>query len=81
MVGSALVRQLSKDSNVLLLLASRSELDLMDSAAVHAYMQLNKPDQVYFAAAKVGGIHANNTHPAEFITDNLVIQSNIIQAA
>jgi len=81
MVGSALVRQFSKDSNVLLLLASRSELDLMDSAAVHAYMQLNKPDQVYFAAAKVGGIHANNTYPAEFITDNLVIQSNIIQAA
>jgi GDP-L-fucose synthase len=81
MVGSAIVRQLSKQLDVTLLLAPRSELDLMDGAAVQVYMQLHKPDQVYFAAAKVGGIHANNTYPAEFITDNLVIQSNVIQAA
>jgi GDP-L-fucose synthase len=81
MVGSAIVRQLSNQLDVTLLLALRSELDLMDGAAVQAYMQLHKPDQVYFAAAKVGGIHANNTYPAEFITDNLVIQSHVIQAA
>ena len=81
MVGSAIVRKLSAESNVLLLLASRSELDLTDGAAVIKYMQRHKPDQVYLAAAKVGGIHANNTYPAEFITDNLAIQLNVIQAA
>ena len=81
MVGSAIVRQLSKDSDVRLLLASRAQLDLRDSAAVQTFMQLNKPDQIYFAAARVGGILANNSYPAEFITDNLVIQSNVIQAA
>ena len=81
MVGSAIVRQLSKDPEVTLLLAARSELDLRDGAAVHAYMQLHKPDRVFFAAARVGGILANNSYPAEFITDNLVIQSNVIQAA
>ena len=81
MVGSALLRQLSKNSNVELLLASRSELDLADGASVKDYMQHHKPDQVYLAAAKVGGIHANNTYPADFIADNLAIQSNVIQAA
>jgi len=81
MVGSAIVRHLSKNSEVTLLLASRSELNLEDGRAVQAYMQLHKPDQVYLAAAKVGGIHANNIYPAEFITDNLIIQSNVIQAA
>ena len=81
MVGSAIVRQLSYKLDVTLLLASRSELDLTDGAAVQAYMQLHKPDQVYLAAAKVGGIHANHTYPAEFIADNLAIQSNVIQAA
>ncbi len=81
MVGSAIVRQLSKQADVILLLAPRSELDLTDSAAVQGYMQLHKPDQVYLAAAKVGGIHANHTYPAEFIADNLAIQSNVIQAA
>ena len=81
MVGSAIVRQLSKDSDVIFLLASRSELDLRDYAAVDEFMQQHKPDQVYFAAARVGGIHANNTYPAEFIIDNLVIQTNVIQAA
>jgi len=80
MVGSAIVRQLFKQSDIELLLPSRVELDLLDTNAVHIYMLNNKPDQVYFAAAKVGGIHANNTYPAEFITDNLVIQSNVIQA-
>ncbi len=81
MVGSAIVRQLSKRSDTTLLLASRAELDLMDKTAVHAFMQDQKPDQVYFAAAKVGGIHANNTYPAEFITDNLIIQANVIQTS
>ena len=81
MVGSAIVRQLSKQLDATLLLAPRSELDLVDGAVVQAYMQLHKPDEVYLAAAKVGGIHANNTYPAEFIADNLAIQSNVIQAA
>jgi len=81
MVGSAIARQLSKDPEVTLLLAARSELNLRDGAAVHAYMQLHKPDHVFFAAARVGGILANKSYPAEFITDNLVIQSNVIQAA
>ena len=81
MVGSAIVRNLSKDPEVTLLLAERSELDLRDGEAMHAYMQSSKPDQVFFAAARVGGIHANTSYPAEFITDNLVIQSNVIQAA
>jgi len=81
MVGSAILRQLSKDPNVALLLASHSELDLTDTAAVNVFMKFHKPDQVYLAAAKVGGIHANNTYPAEFITNNLMIQSNVIHAA
>jgi GDP-L-fucose synthase len=80
MVGSAIVRELSKDPNVLLILASHSELDLMNSSAVKAFIEMHKPDQVYLAAAKVGGIHANNTYPAEFIANNLIIQSNVIQA-
>ena len=81
MVGSAITRQLSKQSDVTLILASRSELDLMDYKAVLNYIELQKPDQIYFAAAKVGGIHANNTYPAEFIADNLLIQFNVINAA
>jgi len=81
MVGSAIVRKLTKRSDVTLLFALRSELDLTDVEAVKTYMQMNKPDQVYLAAAKVGGIHANNIFPAEFIADNLMIQSNVIQAA
>ncbi len=81
MVGSAIVRQLYKQPDVTLLLAPRSVLDLTNGAAVKAYMELHKPDQIYLAAAKVGGIHANNTYPAEFIADNLAIQSNVIQTA
>jgi len=81
MVGSAIVRELSKDPDVLLILASHLELDLMNSSDVKAFFEIHKPDQVYLAAAKVGGIHANNTYPAEFIVNNLIIQSNVIQAA
>ena len=81
MVGSSIQRKLSNQKDVTLLLAPRSELDLTNGPAVQAYMQRHKPDQVYIAAAKVGGIHANNTYPSEFISDNLAIQSNIISAS
>jgi len=81
MVGSALVRQLSNNKENILLLSPRSELDLSDLKSVISFIQKNEPDQIYLAAAKVGGIHANNTYPAEFIAENLVIQSNIINAA
>jgi GDP-L-fucose synthase len=62
-------------------MATRSELDLLDQAAVNRYFKANEIDQVYLAAAKVGGIHANNKYPAQFIYENLMIQSNIIHAA
>jgi len=81
MVGSAIVRELIKNNEVKLLLASRSDLDLTDRLSVDSYMRKNKPDEVYLAAAKVGGIYANNTYPAEFIADNLAIQSSVIQSA
>jgi GDP-L-fucose synthase len=81
MVGSAIVRELSKNPDVKLLMASRSELDLTDGLAVKEFMQHNKPDQVYLAAAKVGGIRANKDFPAEFIANNLSIQSNVINSA
>ena len=81
MVGSAIVRKLSIDSNVELIMASRSELDLLDAHAVARFFDIQKPDQVYLAAARVGGIYANSTYPAEFISENLRIQNNVIQAA
>lgn len=81
MVGSALVRKLSKNKDNILILASRDELDLCNLNLVKEFILENKLDQIYVAAAKVGGIYANNTYPAEFITDNIVIQSNIIQSA
>lgn len=81
MVGSALVRALSADENVELITRSRSELDLTNQAAVRAFFEKEKPDQVYLAAAKVGGIWANNTYPAEFIYQNLMIEANVIDAA
>jgi len=81
MVGSAIVRKLSLDTSIELVLASRGELDLLDASAVARFFYGQQPDQVYLAAARVGGIHANNTYPAEFIADNLIIQSNVIQAA
>lgn len=80
LVGSAICRRLQTDG-VEPLVASRSELDLTDQAAVQAWFAKRNVEQVYLAAAKVGGIHANETYPAEFIRDNLVIQSNIIHAA
>jgi GDP-L-fucose synthase len=81
MVGSAIVRKLSLDTSIELVLASRSELDLLDASAVTRFFDAQQPDQVYLAAARVGGIHANNSYPAEFIADNLIIQSTVIQAA
>ena len=81
MVGSAIVRRLQQQGEIELLLAGRDELDLSDGVAVDSWFEANKPDQVYLAAAKVGGIHANNTYPAEFIAVNLQIQNNVIQSA
>ncbi len=81
MVGSALVRRLQGEPSVQLLLRSRAELDLTDQTAVRAFFASERPDQVYLAAARVGGILANSTRPAEFLQDNLVIQSNVIDAA
>lgn len=67
MVGSALVRQLQRDSNIELITRNRAELDLTNQAAVQRFLAEERVDQVYLAAAKVGGIHANNTYPAEFL--------------
>ena len=81
MVGSAICRQLQKKSEVEIITRTREELDLCDQSAVHEFMKSEKPDEVILAAAKVGGIHANNTYPAEFIFENLQIQINVIHAA
>ncbi len=81
MVGSAIVRQLERMGQSCIITRTRSELDLLDQRAVMDFMQSQKPDQVYLAAAKVGGIHANNTYPAEFIYENLMVQANVIHAA
>ncbi len=81
MVGSAIVRKLINLGYKNFVTKDRSELDLTDQHAVAAFFETEKIDQVYLAAAKVGGIHANNTYPADFIYQNLMIQSNIIYAA
>jgi len=81
LVGSALVRALRARGFANLLQRSHAELDLTDQAAVEAFFAAEKPDHVFLAAARVGGIHANNEYPAEFIRDNLAIQTNVIHAA
>jgi GDP-L-fucose synthase len=81
MVGSAIVRQLETRGGVELVLRGRSELDLLNQQAVADFFQTENIDEVYLAAAKVGGIVANNTYPAEFIHQNLMIQCNIIHGA
>ena len=83
MVGSAIVRNLIAKGHdpELILGKTHAELDLTNQAAVRHFFETEKPDQVYLAAAKVGGIHANNTYPAEFIYDNLMVQANVIDAA
>ncbi len=83
MVGSAIIRQLLAGGHdpKSIITRTHAELDLTDQAAVRAFFHAEKPDQVYLAAAKVGGIHANNTYPAEFIYQNLLLQANVIDAA
>lgn len=81
MVGSALVREARKRGGYQVLTASRDELDLLDQASVAEWLEDHEPDQVIIAAAKVGGIHANSTYPAEFIYENLAIASNLIEGS
>ena len=81
MVGSAIVRTLEANGYSNIVVKSSKELDLKNQQAVHVFFNQEQPEYVFLAAAKVGGIHANNTHPASFIYDNLMIQSNVIQAA
>jgi len=81
MVGSAIVRRLEARGDVDIITRSSGELDLRDQAATRQFMQSERPDIVILAAAKVGGIHANNTYPADFIYDNLQIQNNVIGEA
>lgn len=80
MVGSAIVRRLSSE-NCTIIVAGRDQLDLMDQAAVRAWFAAERPDVVFLAAAKVGGILANDTYPADFLYDNLMIEANVIEAA
>lgn len=81
MVGSAIVRTLQQQGQTNIVTRNHAELDLTNQAAVQAFFEEEKPAQVYLAAAKVGGIYANNTYPAEFIYQNLMIQANIIHSA
>lgn len=83
MVGAAIVRRLLADGyhRDCIIVRSHSELDLTNQAAVRVFFEKERPEQVYLAAAKVGGIHANNTYPAEFIYENLIIEANVINAA
>lgn len=81
MVGSAIVRQLSQRADIELITRSRKELDLCNQQAVTAFFASNQIDEVYLAAAKVGGIVANNTYPADFIYENLIVECNVIHSA
>ena len=81
LVGSALVRRLTAEGADNLLMRTRSELDLIDQTAVDAFFASQRPDYVFLCAAHVGGIRANDTYPAEFIRDNLAIQTNVIHSA
>ena len=81
MVGSALVKYLEKQGDIQLLVRSHKELDLTNQVAVNHFFSDNTIDEVYLAAAKVGGIHANSTYPAEFIYQNLMIEANVVHAA
>ena len=81
MVGSALVRQLARQPGIKLITRHRGDLELTDQRQVFDFFKTEKIDQVYMASAKVGGIHANNTLPAEFIYQNLMVECNIIHAA
>lgn len=81
MVGSALVRRFSRESGVTILQRTRRELELTNQAAVDTFFASERPDVAIIAAAKVGGIHANNTYPAEFIYDNLMVATNAVHSA
>lgn len=81
MVGSAIIRQLEKDPNNRIITADRAELDLTNQAQVNDFFAKQQIDEVYLAAAKVGGIYANNAYPADFIYENLMIEANIIHSA
>ena len=81
MVGSAIVRALEQRGHRNILVRSSEELDLRDQASVYAFLDQQRPVQVYLAAAKVGGIWANSTYPADFLFDNLVMQSNLIEGS
>jgi len=81
MVGSAIYRALQQQGQTDIVTRTRSELDLTDQQAVRAFFEAEKPDLVYLAAARVGGIHANNTYPADFIYENLMIEANVIESA
>lgn len=81
MVGSAIVRQLSHQSDIVVITRTHKELDLINQQAVNEFMTTEQPDVVILAAAKVGGIHANNTYPAEFIYENLMMECNVIHQA
>ena len=81
MVGSAIVRNLKAKGYTNIVTRSRSELDLLDQAAVHAFLKAEQPQYVFMAAAKVGGIQANNSYRADFIYENLTIQTNVIHGA
>jgi len=81
LVGSAIVRRLEREGFENLVLRTSAEVDLRNQAAVDAFFAEEKPEYVFLAAAKVGGIHANNTYPADFIRDNLQIQTHVIDAA
>ena len=81
MVGSALVRCLNAQGYTNVLTPARAELDLLNQQAVHAYLQKEQPDYIFIAAAKVGGIHANNVYRADFLYQNLMIEANLIHGA
>ena len=81
MVGSAILRTLDQQGQTNFITKTRAELDLTNQPAVLTFFEKEKPSQVYMAAARVGGIYANNTYPADFIYENLMVQANIIQAA
>ena len=81
MVGSAIVRALEKQGETNIVTRIHAELDLTNQIDVQQFFAQEKPTQVFLAAAKVGGIHANNTYPADFIYQNLMMQANVVDAA
>jgi GDP-L-fucose synthase len=81
MVGTAIVNALQAQGHSNIVTRTHSELDLINQSAVNDFFEAERPDQVYMAAARVGGIHANNSYPAEFIYENLIVECNVIHAA